>query len=462
MTTTPETMSRTATDVYDVAFEARLLGRLIRPGDTDYEEARQVKNTLFDRRPAYIVRAADAADVLRAIEFARSNDLPLAVRSSGHSFAGLGTIDDGVVVDLSEMTAISVDPARRTVWVQPGVTSSDLAAATLPHGLALSTGDTGSVALGGLTTGGGIGLLSRKFGLTIDSLRAVELVTADGRLLVADATQHPDLFWAVRGGGGNFGVVTGFEFDLHALDSVLGGILILPATAEVIRRFADYAVAAPDELTTIASLMRTPPLPMIPPEMHGKPALFILACYTGNPVDGERVIAPLRDLAQPIADMIQPMPYSAIFHLGGGGPERSPVTTRGGMLESLSDEVIQLVVDDLNTAFDPFAIVQLRPLGGAIARVPNDATAFAHRDKSFALALINLSAEREHQEWVDRMWAVLRAHTSGAYVNFVGDNRQNRIADAYPPATYARLSEVKRRYDPTNLLKINQNIRPDH
>jgi hypothetical protein len=460
MTPTPETMSGTATDVTAAALEARLLGRLIRPDDRDYDEVRQLKNTVFDRRPEYIVRAADAADVLRAVEFSRSNSLPLAVRSSGNSFAGLGTVEGGVVVDLSAMNAISVDPARRTVWAQPGVTSADLAAATQPYRLALSTGDTGSVALGGLTTGGGIGLLSRKFGLTIDSLRSVELATADGRLLVADETQHPDLFWAVRGGGGNFGVVTGFEFDLKSLDTVLGGILILPATAEVIRGFADYAVSAPDELTTIGSLMRTPPLPMIPTEMHGKPALFILTCYAGDTADGERVLAPLRELAQPMADLIQPMPYAAIFNLGGGAPQRAPVTTRGGMLRELSDSVIQLLVDDLYNAFDPFALVQLRPLGGAIARVPNDATAFAHRDKAFALALINLGAAPENQQWVDRMWNALQGETFGVYVNFVGDEGQNRVTDAYPPETYARLAEVKRRYDPTNLFQINQNIQP--
>jgi len=460
MTPTPGTATGTATAANVAALESRLLGRLIRPEDREYDEARQVKNALIDRRPDYIVRAADAADVLRAVEFARSNSLPLAVRSSGHSFSGLGTVDGGLVVDLSGMNAISVDPGRRTVWAQPGATSADLAAATQPHRLALSTGDTGSVALGGLTTGGGIGLLSRKYGLTIDSLRAVELVTADGRLIVADATQHPDLFWAIRGGGGNFGVVTGFEFDLHPVDTVLGGVLILPATAEVVRGFADYTVTAPDELTSIGSLMRTPPLPMVAPEMHGKPALFILACYAGDVDEGQRVIAPLRDLAEPIADMIQPMPYSGIFSLGGGGSQPSPITTKGGLMRELSDDVIQLLVDDLHTAFDPFAMIQLRPLGGAIARIPNDATAFAHRDKSMILALINMGVERKNQQWVDRMWGTLQTHTSGAYVNFVGDEGESRIADAYPANTYARLSKVKRCYDPTNLFKLNQNIQP--
>ncbi|HVX31007.1 MAG TPA: FAD-binding oxidoreductase, partial [Nitrolancea sp.] len=401
-----------------------------------------------------------AADVLRAVEFARARDLPLAVRSSGHSFAGLGTVDDGVVVDLSEMKAVSVDPARRTVWAQPGASSSDLAAATQPHGLALSTGDTGSVALGGLTTGGGIGLLSRKFGLTIDSLRAVEVVTADGRLLVANDDQHRDLFWAIRGGGDNFGVVTGFEFDLQPVGNVLGGILILPASVDILRNFADYAVTAPDELTTIASLMRTPPLPMVPAELHGKPALFILACYAGDPDEGQRVLAPLRALAKPIADLIQPMPYAAIYNLGGGAPPRAAVTTKSGMLQDLSDEVIQLLVNDLYTAFDPFGLVQLRPLGGAIARVSNDATAFAHRDKAFTLALINLGTERENQQWVDRMWSALQPHTSGAYVNFLGEVGQRQRDDVYPARTYARLAEVKRRYDPTNLFKHNQNVEP--
>ncbi len=460
MALTPETTIGTAADADLAVLEARLLGRLIRPGDRDYDEARQVVHTLVDRRSDYIVRAADAADVLRAVEFARAYSLPLAVRSSGHSFAGLGTVDGGVVVDLSKMNAISVDPRRRTVWAQPGATSSELAAATQAHGLVLSTGDTGSVALGGLTTGGGIGLLSRKFGLAIDHLRSVELVSADSRLIVASATQHPDLFWAIRGGGGNFGVVTGFEFDLEPVGTILGGALLLPATIDVIRRFADYALTAPDELTTIGTLMRTPPLPMVPAEMHGKPALVILACYAGDPTEGQRIIQPLRDLAEPIADLIHPMPYADIYKLGGAEGQRTPVTTKGGFMHELTDGVIDMLVENLYDGFDPFAMIQLRPLGGAITRIPNDAMAFAHRDKAFALSLINLGVERENQQWVDRTWDTLKAHTSGVYVNFVGDEGQRRIADVYPAETYARLAEVKRRYDPTNLFSINLNVAP--
>lgn len=460
MTSTPGTTTGTATEADVAALEARLLGTLIRPHDDEYDDARQVVNALIDRRPEYIVRAADAADVLRAIEFARSSNLPLAVRSSGHSVSGLGTVDGGVVVDLSGMNAISLDPVRRTVWAQPGATSSNLAAVTQPHGLALSTGDTGSVALGGLTTGGGIGLLSRKFGLTIDSLRAVELVTADGRLLVADETQHPDLFWAIRGGGGNFGVVTGFEFDLQPVGTVLGGVLILPATADVIRGFADSSLAAPDELTTIGMLMRTPPLPMISADVHGQPALLIFACYAGDPAQGEAVIAPLRELAEPIADLIQPMPYAAIFKLGGEGSQPIPFMTRSGLTHQLSDDVIQFLVEDLYNPANPSTMVQLRALGGAIARIPNDATAYAHRDKPFFLAITSVGAGRETQQWIDRTWGVLQAEMTGAYVNFVGDEGEHRVSDAYPAATYTRLAEVKRRYDPTNFFKLNQNIKP--
>ena len=460
MVITPERRSNTLQLDPSVALEARLLGTLIRPGDKEYDESRQVMNALIDRHPAYIVRAADAADVIRAVEFARAHDLPLAVRSGGHSVSGLSTVDDGVVVDLSEMKAISIDPVVRTVWAQPGATSADMAAATQPYGLALSTGDTASVALGGLTTGGGVGLLSRKFGLTIDSLRSVEVVTADGRLIVAEATKNPDLFWAIRGGGGNFGVVTAFEFDLHPVGMILGGALILPVSAEVIRGFADYTVTAPDELTTIGSIMPIPPLPMIPAELHGTPGFTILACYVGDLEAGQGVIAPLIALAEPIAELIQPMPYPAIFELTEASSHRNPSTSKAGFLRELADEVIDIVVGDALGGFDPFAMVQLRPLGGAIARTANDATAFSHRDKPFFMAFANVGVERENRQWVERMWSLVEPHTSGAYVNFIGDEGEGRIVDAYPAATYARLADVKRRYDPTNLFKLNQNVKP--
>ncbi|HVB64502.1 MAG TPA: FAD-binding oxidoreductase, partial [Nitrolancea sp.] len=424
------------------------------------DESRQLVNVLFDRHPAYIVRAADAADVIRAVELARTNDLPLTVRSGGHSISGQSVADGSVVVDLSGMKAISVDPEQRTVWAQPGATTGDMCAAVQPHGLALSTGDTASVGLGGLTTGGGIGFLVRKHGLTIDSLRSVEVVTADGRLIVASANQHEDLFWAIRGGGGNFGIVTGFEFDLHPVGIVLGGALVLPVTPEVLRGYAEYAPTAPDELTTIASIMPAPPLPIIPAEAHGKPAFIVLVCYAGDIEEGQRAVAPLRALAEPIAELLVPMPYSALFDFTAAGSHRHAGTVKSGFLDGLSDGAIEAIVENVRTSFDPFAMIQIRALGGAMARVSNDATAFAHRDKSLFLALINTGVEMENRKWVDELWSSLQPYTSGVYVNFLGDEGEDRIREAYPALTYARLAGVKLRYDPTNVFKFNQNIKP--
>ena len=457
---THEQMSEVIDPIVTQALESRLLGSLVRPGDDEYDESRQMVNILFDRHPAYIVRAADAADVIRAVEFARSNDLPLTVRSGGHSVPGYSIADGSVVVDLSGMNAVSVDPVQRTVWAQPGATTADVCAAAQPHGLALSTGDTASVGLGGLTTGGGIGFLVRKHGLTIDSLRSVEVVTADGRLLLASENQHADLFWAIRGGGGNFGIVTAFEFDLQPVGIVLGGAIILPVTAEALRGYADYSTTAPDELTTIATIMPTPPLPIVPAEWHGKPAFIILVCYAGDLEEGQRVVAPLRALGEPVAELLVSMPYSALFDFTAAGSQRHAATVKSGFMDGLSDASIEAIVKNVETAFDPYAMIQIRGLGGAMARVSNDATAFAHRDKSIFLGLINLGVELEHRQWADALWSELRSHTAGVYVNFLGDEGEDRIHEAYPPMTYARLAGVKLRYDPTNVFKFNQNIKP--
>jgi FAD/FMN-containing dehydrogenase len=461
MTVTRKQMTATVDPVLAKALEARLLGSLVRPGDTDYDEARQLKNSLVDRYPAYIVRAGDAADVIRAVEFARSNELPLTMRSGGHYGAGYSMVDGGVVVDLSRMTAVSVDPEQRRLWAQPGATTTEVVAAAQPHGLALSTGDTASVGLGGLVTGGGIGLMVRKFGLTIDSLRSVEIVTADGRLLVASEMQNPDLFWAIRGGGGNFGVVTAFEFELQPVDMIYGGMLVMPVTREVLRGYADYAPDAPDELSTIASVIVAPPLPFIPAEQHGKPVLLMLVCYAGDAEAGKEAVAPLRALAEPIADQVSPMRYSALYNFTAGGNRRVPNTARTGLMNELSDEAIDKIMTNIETAFDPFSVIQIRALGGAMARVLRDATAFAHRDKSFFLALVNVGTEMEHRKWVDEIWSELRPHISGAYVNFLGDEGEDRVREAYPPRTYAQLADVKLRYDPTNVFKFNQNIKPE-
>ena len=442
------------------AFEKRLLGSLVRSTDAEYDATRAIVNLRFDGRPELIVKAADAADVIRSVEFAREHGLRLAVRSGGHGGHGFSSFDGSLVVNLSGMRSVSVDPVKRTAWVQAGATTADLLEAAGPHGLAVSTGDTSSVGLGGLVTGGGIGWLVRKYGLTIDSLISAEIVTADGRLVVANATQNSDLFWAVRGGGGNFGVVTAFEFQLQPVGMIFGGAVVLPPTPDVLRGFAEYGVQAPDELTMIAMLMPTPPLPMVPQEAHGKLAFIVMVCYTGNPEDGQRAIEPLRQLATPLAEMVGPMPYGALYNFTQEGSHPHPGVVRSGFMHGLPDEAIEEILAHYQNSTGPVGMTQIRPLGGEFSRISNDATAFAHRDKSIFLSLINIGFGDEPERWVTDLWQQLAPMASGAYVNFLEDEGEDRIREAYPSETYARLAEVKRRYDPENVFNLNQNIKP--
>jgi FAD/FMN-containing dehydrogenase len=323
-----------------------LQGELVLPGDDDYEAARSVWNGAYDRHPALIVRCLDAADVITAVTFAREHHLLVSVRSGGHSMVGYGTNDGGMVIDLSRMKAITIDPLQRTARIEPGLTWAEVAQAAHPHGLALTSGDTGSIGVGGLLLGGGMGWMVRKYGLTIDHLRAVELVTADGQFLRASAGEHADLFWGLRGGGGNFGVVTAFEVDLHPEGMVLGGAVFYAATDaddadRLVRACAHLAAEAPDELTTISLLLNAPPTPFIPQAYQGKPVFMIEICYTGDLTEGERVVAPLRTLGTPIADLIAPMPYPAMFALTQEAAKRGlAFDARSLLLRTLDDETL--------------------------------------------------------------------------------------------------------------------------
>jgi FAD/FMN-containing dehydrogenase len=445
-------------------FEAHLLGELVRPAHDDYESARRVHNLTVDRRPALIARAADAADVLRAVSFAREYDLSLAIRSGGHSMRGDGSVDDGLVIDLSRMRGLSIDPQRRVAWAQPGLTWGEYAGAAQEYGLATSSGDTGSVGLGGLTLGGGIGWMVRKHGLTIDYLQSVELVTADGRLIRASADEHPDLFWALRGGGGNFGVATAFQLRLEPAGTILGGAVVQPATADVLRGWADYAAQAPDELTTMVFLTQAPPLPFIPAEYHGQVVAIIGVCYAGDLEVGQRVVEPLRRLATPISDITSPMPYPGLFALTEQASQPEAFSVRSGFFQQLEDGLLEAVLEGVATAPAPGGVVQLRALGGAMARVPASATAFAHRDKAFMAVVIGATEDPadapRQQEWTESVWRVVRPQADGVYVNFLGDEGPARIREAYGATTYDRLVAVKEQYDPTNLFRLNQNIRP--
>jgi FAD/FMN-containing dehydrogenase len=443
---------------------AALNGRVITPDDPGYDKVRSVFYGGIDRRPALIVRVADATDVSRVVELARESGMELAVRSGGHSGAGHGTTDGGIVLDLRDMKDLKIDVEGRTAWAETGLTTGEYTTAAGAHGLATGFGDTGSVGIGGITLGGGIGYLVRKHGLTIDDLLAAEIVTAEGRLLRVDAESHPDLFWAIRGGGGNFGVATRFQFRLHEVDQIVGGMLVLPATPEAIASFVAKAEAAPEELSMIANVMTAPPMPFLPPEMNGQLIIMATLVYAGGVEAGERTVAPFRALAEPIADMLKPMRYPEIYP--PDEDDYHPVASARTMfVETIDRSVAQTIVEYLQASRAQMAVAQIRVLGGAMARVPAEATAFAHRSLRIMVNVAALYGSPDeaavHEGWVRAFAAALRQEgDGGAYVNFLGDEGEARIREAYPRSTWERLAEIKARYDPTNLFRLNQNIRP--
>jgi FAD/FMN-containing dehydrogenase len=442
---------------------AALNGRVIAQGDAGYDAARTVFLGGIDRRPAVIVRVTDATDVARVVSLARETGLELAIRSGGHSAAGHSVSEGGIVLDLTQMRALQIDAERRTAWAETGLTAGAYTVAAGAYGLATGFGDTGSVGIGGITLGGGVGYLVRKYGMTIDDLLAAEVVTADGQLLRADAENQPDLFWAIRGGGGNFGVATRFQFRLHEVDTVVGGMLLLPATPDAIAAFIAEAEAAPDELSTIANVMPAPPMPFVPAEHHGKLVIMALMCYAGAPEAGERVIARFRALATPIADMVKPMRYAEVYPPDDESYHPTAVA-RTMFMDAIDHGAAENIVDHLEASDAPMRVAQLRVLGGAMARVPADATAFAQRQSRI---MVNVAAfytgpegKAVREAWVSEFAAALRQGDDGAYVNFLGDEGEARIRAAYPGATWDRLVAVKSRYDPTNLFRLNQNIPP--
>ena len=445
--------------------ESELRGEVVRPGDDAYDHRRRVWNTAIDRRPALIVRPHDAADVQRVINVARTHDIPIAVRSGGHSPAGFGTIDDGIVIDLTSMKGLEIDADRRVARAEPGLTWGEYNIGAHPHGLATPGGDVASVGVAGLTLSGGMGWLMRRFGMTIDNLLAVDAVTSDGQLLHASEREHPELFWGLRGGGGNLGVVTRLTYRLHPVDTVLGGAIVHPATRSGLRAYADAAAAAPDELTTITFVQHAPPLPFIPAEAHGTPVHVILPCYVGDLAAGKRALAPLHDLAggTPIADTVRPVPYPDLFGLTDVAATPRPHAIRNAFVRELTDSTIDVILEFVDRATSPFSLVALRELGGAMARVGNDETAFAHRDKAFYLAADNSwdgGDADQHVAWTEQFWRAVAPQTDGAYAGFLADEGDERVRSAYPPATYARLAEAKQRYDPDNRLRSNANVHP--
>jgi len=352
---------------------------------------------------------------------------------------------------------------RRTASAETGLTAAELTRAADAHGLAVGFGDTGSVGIGGITLGGGVGYLVRKYGLTIDDLLAADIVTADGELHHVDAKSEPDLFWAIRGGGGNFGVATRFEYRLHPVDGIVGGMMMLPATADVIASFIALSEAAPEELSTIANVMPAPPMPFVPAEHHGKLVIFAMLCHAGAGEAGERAVAPFRALATPIVDMVKPGRYPEMYP--PDDENYHPLaTSRTMFIDKVDRGVADTILEHLNASTAPLRVAQLRVLGGAMARVPVEATAFAHRRSRIMVNCAAICERPEempiHAPWVTGFAAALRQGDAGAYVNFLADEGAARVRAAYPGATWDRLSAIKRRYDPTNLFHLNQNIPP--
>lgn len=450
-------MTKTVTDPTSLAIGTALGGMVIRRGDPEYDQARHVWNGMVDRSPAIIAKCASTADVVSAVNFARENGLVLAVRGGGHNAAGLALCDDGLVIDLSPMRAVSVDAERRIARVQGGALWGDLDAATHPHGLATTGGVISTTGVGGLTLGGGLGWLMRSHGLACDNVVAVEIVTADGQVRRASATENSDLFWGVRGGGGNFGVVTSFEFQLHPVRTVYGGMLVYPAARapEVLRRYRDLAMNATDALTIFAGLMTSP---------DGIPITAVLVGFNGRSAAGEAAIRPLRDMG-PVADQVVEMPYPALQSmLDPGFPSGLQVYWRSDFLKGLPDEAIDMLCDRFASITSPLSALLIEQFGGAVARVPADETAFAQRDALFNLAVIarwtDPSTAASHIDWARQSSEAAAPFASGGvYVNYLGSEGGERVRAAYG-AKYDRLVAVKTKYDPTNLFRTNQNIQP--
>jgi FAD/FMN-containing dehydrogenase len=445
-------------------------GRLISPDHTDYDTARSVWNGAIDRRPRLIAQCIGAADVVAAVRFARDQDLEIAIRGGGHNVAGTAVCDDGIVIDLSAMRAVRVDPAERRAWVQGGALWGDVDRETQAYGLATTGGIVSHTGVAGLTLGGGIGWLMRKHGLTVDNLLAVDIVTADGERLRASEDEHPDLFWALRGGGGNFGVVTSFEFRLHSVGpTILAGPIVWDASdaGKVLRFYRDFVREAPDELGTVVRFGTAPPLPAIPEDLHWRPVVMVGACYAGPIEDAEVVLRPLRAFGRPLIDLIAPTAYlnhqSAIDSTVAHGWNYYWKSTH---LPELGDDLIDVIAEHAFSCSSPRSYVAMFHLKGAVSRVAEDGTAFGNRQASHAMTVD--AAWRPGEDFGDRdtawtrgFFAALGSFREGVYVNFLGgDEDPGRVREAYGESIYDRLADVKTRYDPENAFHHNQNIRP--
>jgi FAD/FMN-containing dehydrogenase len=437
--------------------KAHLHGELICQYDHGYDAARRVWNGMIDKYPAALVRCADVVDVVTVVRFARDHHLLVAVRGGGHSFSGSSVCDGGIVIDLSRMKGIWVDPAKQTAWAQAGLRLCELVQATQAYGLATTTGTIGGTGLAGLTLGGGLGWFMGKYGLTIDNLLSVDIVTADGQVLRASATEHPDLFWGVRGGGGNFGIVTAFEFQLHAIGPVLAGKVVYPmrSAREVLRFYREYTSSVPDELTAYASLMTTP---------DGLPAIAVNLCSCGSLDAVERLVEPIRKFGPPLVDLIRPKSYlKLITQANAGAPDGRHYYEKARTLKNLSDEAIETIADYGAAYTSPYSLVLLQHVHGAASRVSPTETAFALREESYVMSIVaawEAGQAHLHRAWARTFWTAMQPFASGGvYVNFLGEESEGQVQAAYG-VNYERLVALKNTYDPTNFFSLNQNIKP--
>jgi FAD/FMN-containing dehydrogenase len=442
-------------------------GSLIRPDDPEYEDARHVYNGAIDRRPALIAQPVDAGDVSAAVGFGRKLALPIAVRGGGHHGAGFGTVDDGLVIDLGRLKGIRVDPVARTARVEPGCVLADVDHATHAFGLALPSGILGSTGIAGLTLGGGIGYLSRNFGLTIDSLLEADVVLASGELVTTDAERHPDLFWAIRGGGGNFGIVTSFLFRLHPVSTIVGGPVFydLDRAAEVLRWYRDFIIAAPQELSGWFGFATVPAGPPFPEHLHGRRVAAIVWCYTGTIEQAEAIFEPIKSIGDPLMFGVQPMPLTALQ--GAFDPLFPPGQAwvwRADFITTIPDEAVDAHVRFGSKAPSEQATMHLYPIDGAVHRVAQGDTAFSYRDVNWAMVIVAMDADLANapalRDWTTAYWEAIRPFSAGgAYVNMYMEEGQERIRASYR-GNYDRLVRAKKQYDPDNVFRINQNIRP--
>lgn len=458
-------LDQTALDELGRSFSGRLVG----PQDLAYDESRKVWNGSIDRSPALIAGCSGAGDVAAALKFARQAGLPVAVRSGGHSFPGASVCDGGIVIDLRPMDGVEVDPEGRTARAQAGVLLGELDQATQAHGLAAPAGIVTHTGVAGLTLGGGIGWLMRKYGLTIDQLLSVDMVTVDGEKVRASEDENPELFWGVRGAGGNFGIVTEFEFRLNPVGpEVLAGPVFwrMQDSPEVLRFYRDWVADAPDELMTIVVHRKAPPLPFVPEELHGEPVVAIVCCYAGDVAEGEKVVRPLREFGSAVLDLLEPKPYLAHQAMFDPSyPHGWWYYMRSCDVAGLDDEVIDTTVEHAMRIASPLTAFPIWQRGGASARVGDGETAMGGRDVGFT---INITAMTEgpdgfeqERDWARGLWTALEPHHAGVYVNFLMDEGEERVREAYGAEKYDRLKALKRDWDPGNVLRLNQNIAPD-